>query len=147
MIDSLNFSAARVLGFGWDSTNGSRTWNSALSNLGTWVQAEWTLSQSGVQRLTEIAPRVSVAITSSGGGLSPNAQYFVLDGIKADNDNGGFNANVNQTTVGGVGVQGNSGDPSTGCYLGHGTSEGNYEGWYNSSNSSRNCQGYTTWVR
>lgn len=147
MIDSLNFSAVRVLGFGWNSTNNSTSWNSALSNLGTWVQAEWTLSQSGVQRLTEITPRVSVAITSSGGGLSPNAGYFVLDGIKADSDNGGFNANVNQTTVGGVGVAGNSGDPSTGCYLGHGTSEGNYEGWYNSSNSSANSQGYTTWVR
>ncbi len=34
-----------------------------------------------------------------------------------------------------VGVQGATGDPTTGCYLGHGNTEGQYEGWYNSSRS------------
>ena len=147
MITSLEFNAARVLTWGYGSTNNTTSWNSALSNLGSWVQAEWTLAREGIARQTEVHSRAAVAITSSGIGLSGSANYFVLDGIKADNDNGGFNANSNQTTVGGAGVNGNSGDPSTGCYLGHGTSEGNGEGIYASSGGAVDCQGYTTWVR
>ena len=105
------------------------------------------MAREGIARQTEVHSRAAVAITSSGIGLSGSANYFVLDGIKADNDNGGFNANSNQTTVGGAGVNGNSGDPSTGCYLGHGSSEGNGEGIYAASGGAVDCQGYTTWVR
>ena len=147
IITTLEFSAARVLTWGYGSTNNTTSWNSALSNLGSWVQAEWTLSREGIARQTEVIPRESVLITSSGIGLSGSARFFVLDGIKADNDNGGFNANSNQTTIGGAGVNGQTGDPSTGCYLGHGSSEGNGEGIYAASGGGVDCQGYTTWVR
>ena len=95
---------------------------------------------------TVTAGAANVTITGTGS-LSSLAAYFVLDGIRADYVNGGFTANNNQTTIGGVGVQGATGDPTTGCYLGHGVDEGQYEGWYNSSNTAGNCQGYTTWVK
>ena len=147
IITSLEFSAVRVLTWGYGSTNNTTSWNSALSNLGSWVQCEWTLSREGIARQTEVIPRESVLITSSGIGLSSSARFFVLDGIKADNDNGGFNANSNQTTIGGAGVNGQTGDPSTGCYLGHGSSEGNGEGIYAASGGGVDCQGYTTWTR
>ena len=147
MINTLDFSSVRSLGWGWQNAGGSNSWNSALNNLGTWVQCEWTLARSGADRLIEVHTRDEVLVTHSGGGLSTSARYFSLDGIKQDSTQGGFNANSNQTTVGAVGVNGNSGDPSTGCYWGHGSSEGNYEGWYNSSNSNGDSRGYTTWVR
>lgn len=147
MINTLDFSSVRSLGWGWQNAGGSNSWNSALNNLGTWVQCEWTLARSGADRLIEVHTRDEVLVTHSGGGLSTSARYFSLDGIKQDYTQGGFNANVNQTTVGATGTNGNSGDPSTGCYWGHGSSEGNYEGWYNSSNSNGDSRGYTTWVR
>ena len=90
---------------------------------------------------SSVTPRNQVSII---GELSGSAQYFCGDGIRRDNENGGFNANSNQTTVGGVGVRQSSGDPSSGCYLGHGSNEGNYEGWYNNGGNA-NSQGYTTW--
>ena len=113
------------------------------------------MSSSGVTRLTEIVDRfdgfVRVVGSGYGGSLSSIAQYFSLDGIKQDRVNGGFSANANQTTIGGVGVGGSSGDPTTGCYLGHGSTEGStgasYEGWYDSHNNVGDCTGYTTWVR
>ena len=70
-----------------------------------------------------------------------------VDGIQADYNNGGFAANTNQTTIGMVGVAASDGDPDSGCYMGHGSSEGHFEGWYDSGGGSADCQGYTTWVR
>ncbi len=141
-LDTFTFSSVRVFGFGWNSTNGSTSYTSP----GTTIDCRWDLTTSGFNRYTEVIPRASVTITGTGS-LSSSAAYFVLDGIRADYINGGFSANNNQTTIGGVGVQGATGDPTTGCYLGHGTDEGQYEGWYNSANTAANCQGYTTWVK
>ena len=147
IINTLHFSSVRVLAWGKGSTNGTYSWNSALNNLGTWVQAEWNLSQSGAARLIETHIRSEVNVTSSGGGLSSSARFFTLDGIQKDLYDGTYNANANQTTIGGIGTNTIGGDPNGGCYLGHGTSEGSYEGWYDASNSSSDCQGYTTWVK
>ena len=81
-------------------------------------------------------------------GLASGAAYFVVDGIKTDRINGGYTANSNQTTIGGVGVGGSNGDGTSGNYLGHGAGEGgSYEGWYNSSDNAGNSTGYTTWVK
>ena len=134
-INSFNFSQIKVYGFGRGTTNGSTSWT---GNRGTTIEATWNTNS-----LTSVTPRNQVAVI---GELSSSAAYFCGDGIRRDNENGGFNANSNQTTVGGVGVRLSSGDPSTGCYLGHGSNEGNYEGWYNNSGNA-NSQGYTTWVR
>ena len=81
---------------------------------------------------------------SGGSGLHSNAEYFVVDAIAMDSS---LNANSNQTTIGGAGVQSSSGDPSGGCLMGHGGSESYCEGWYEASGSAYNSQGYTTWVR
>ena len=53
----------------------------------------------------------------------------------------------NQTTIGGAGVSASSGDSSSGCLMGHGSSESYCEGWYEASGSAFNSHGYTTWVR
>ena len=137
MIDSLNFQSVRVVGFGRDSTNNTYSW----SNWGTYVDVQWLLYTSGSERrTTDVCPRSQVSVT---GELSGSAGYFGLDGVAHDS---GLNANSNQTTVGGVGTAGNAADPSSGCYLGHGSSEGQFEGWYSNS-GNHNAQGYTTWVK
>jgi len=141
-LDTFTFSSVRVFGFGWNSTNNSTSYTSP----GTSIDCRWNLSTTGFNRYLEVIPRASVTVTGTGS-LSTLAAFFVLDGIRADYAQGGFTANNNQTTIGGAGVQGATGDPTTGCYLGHGTDEGQYEGWYNSANTAANCQGYTTWVR
>lgn len=140
MIDSLQFSNVKILAWGYQSTNGTYSYP---SNLGTYVTAKWALSTSGSARLTQKVARGSVTIGGNGT-VAPNANYFVLDAVQND---AGFNANQNQSTIGAAGVYSSSGDPSDGCYLGHGISEGSYEGWYNTDSSVSDCQGYTTWVR
>ena len=87
-------------------------------------------------------------MTHSGNGLSSSARFFSVDGVQQDfNYDGSYNANSNQTTIGGVGTNSTGGDPNGGCYLGHGVSEGSYEGWYQASGPTLDSQGYTTWVK
>ena len=138
-IDDFSFSKIKVEAWGWSSTNS--TYNYA--NQGDNASAEWSASS-----LTTVVPRSSVTIGGNFG-IYTSAAYFLGDGIRKDYETGGFSANSNQTTIGGVGVNGSSGDPTTGCYLGHGTSEtGSYsEGWYRASGSAADCQGYATWVK
>jgi hypothetical protein len=63
----------------------------------------------------------------------------------------GFNANSQQSTVGGACVGGSIGDPSDGCYVGHGAGEGSFEGWYDDFPSggytNQDADRYATWVR
>ena len=40
-----------------------------------------------------------------------------------------------------------TGDPSEGCHIGHGSTEGSHEGWYANSGGAYDSQGYTTWIR
>ena len=71
-----------------------------------------------------------------------NFTYAVVDSVRMD---GGLNANGNQSTIGGSGNA--SGDPSGGCHIGHGSSQGSGEGWYAGDSQHRDAQGYTTWIR
>jgi hypothetical protein len=150
MINTLAFEQARVWAWGYGDTSGQYMWHHAgtpaAGKGGIDLKAIWPLTASGSSRLTEIRPRSEVNVYCQVG-LSSLAAYFSIDGIKQDRLNGGYTANANQITIGGCGTQGASGDPTTGSYMGHGASEGNYEGWYNAANSASDCQGYTTWVR
>ncbi len=140
MVDSLEFSKVRIIGWGFASINGTYTYP---SNLGTYVTAEWNLTTTGSSRYTEKVARGNVTIGGNGT-VAPAASYFVLDAVQND---ASFNANTNQSTIGAAGVYSSSGDPSDGCYLGHGISEGSWEGWYDTNSSVNDSQGYTTWVR
>ena len=71
-----------------------------------------------------------------------NFSYAVVDSVRMD---GGLNANSNQSTLGASGNA--TGDPSGGCHIGHGSSEGSHEGWYANSGGAYDAQGYTTWIR
>jgi hypothetical protein len=143
IINPLIFQEAKVIGFGRGTTNGSTSFTSR----GTWISVQWTLNQTGSSRLIEVRPRSVVSIGGNSS-LSSGAAFFVLDGVQRDFvADGSFNANASQSTLGGVGVTGSTGDPNSGCYLGHGAAEGSFEGWYDGSNSALDCQGYTTWVR
>jgi hypothetical protein len=138
-LDDFSFSKVKILGWGWGSTNS--TYN--FANQGDSVSAEWSASS-----LHTVVARSSATIGGTAG-LHTNAAYFTGDGIYADYIQGGFQANSNQTTIGGVGVGGANGDPYTGCYLGHGSNENNAygEGWYRGSGSAGDSQGYATWVK
>ena len=95
--------------------------------------------------LASVTRRADVKI-SGGSGLISNGQYFVVDAVLKDS---GLNANSNQSTIGGAGVEPSSGDASGGCLMGHGTGgeTASNEGWYEASGNPYNCHGYTTWVR
>lgn len=135
-ISNFSFTKGRILGWGRGSTNGTYTLYPS-ENLGEYVDVQWN-----VTTLTAITPRDNVTVFGNGT-LHASAAYFILDSVALDV---GLNANSNQSTVGGAGVASSSGDSSLGCYLGHGASEGNFEGWYNTSGNA-NSQGYTTWVK
>jgi hypothetical protein len=146
IVQYLPYTQARIWAWGYGSVAGSFS----DAHPGTDIKAIWNLKNVGPARLTEVTPRASVSITTSrDGNLSSSASYFALDGIKLDRINGGYTGNTDQTTIGGVGTAGGTGDPTTGCYLGHGSGGEltSNEGWYNAANSASNCQGYTTWVR
>lgn len=143
LVNDLNWQNARVIAFGYGSTNNTYSW----TNRGEWISATWLVNGGGKQRLLEVHPRsqVNVGGTSS---LSGTANYFAVDGIQKDlHADNSWDANSNQITIGGVGTNGQYADPSSGTYLGHGTNEGSFEGWYRGDNSRADCQGYTTWVR
>ena len=137
-VDNFSWTRARLVGFGRGSTNGTYSW----SNLGTYINCQF--NASGWANVVTLA-NVSISGTSSV--YTQNSGYWTVDGIQADYNNGGFAANPNQTTIGMVGVAASDGDPDSGCYMGHGNTEGHYEGWYDSGGGAADCQGYTTWVR
>lgn len=142
---SANFDQVWVLGFGGTTAANPNIGNNFPTNLGTNISATWKLNTSGVSRLTELVHRSNVTVVGS---LAPNnAAYFVLDAVKSDSLNGSYSANSNQSTVGGAALQANSNEPSVGTYLGHGTTEGSFEGWYYNDTQNYNSQGYTTWVK
>jgi hypothetical protein len=135
-VNNFTFSGGKVVGFGRGSTNGTYTW----SNLGTYITATWNASSF-------VGATAAASVTIGGNSsLSTSAAYFTLDAVRNDSS---LDANTNQSTIGGAGTQGSDGDPSSGCYLGHGSTEGTIgcEGWYDSSNISADSQGYTTWIK
>ena len=140
LIETLAFTRVKILGWGHTSTNNTYSWP---SNLGTYITAEWPLTTTGTARLAEVVPRANATF---GGTSSPHqsTNYFVLDAVQKDV---GLNANSDQSTLGAAGVANASGDPSSGCYLGHGATEGSFEGWYVLNGGASDAQGYTTWVK
>jgi len=146
MVTTLPFNSVRVLGWGYnDAANSARTFDS--ESWGGFIDVRWNLALTGSNRFTEVNPRSSTVMGGSST-VHSSAAYFILDAIKCDRVNGGYNANADQVTIGAAGVSSSSGDPSGGCIMGHGTGEGSSasEGWYDSSNSPYNCRSYTTWV-
>lgn len=135
------FNRCRMIGFGINSTNGTYTWTSR----GNYIDVQWNTTSRNT--ITSYSGNVTWYASYSNGNRPSNANYFSIDGIWSDYNNGGFNANPNQTTIGAVGTAGSSGDPSSGCYMGHGNSEGSFEGWYGSNHGQQDSQGYTTWLR
>lgn len=134
---NFSFSRCRVIGFGRNSTSTSYTW----TNRGGYINAQWnTTSRNTITNASNVS-------WSGSYGIHGSASYFSIDGIWSDYVNGGFNANSNQTTVGGVGVANSNGDPANGCYMGHGNTEGSFEGWYDSGGGNMDSTGYTTWLR
>lgn len=73
-------------------------------------------------------------------------RYCKLDSVAFDN---GYNANSNQATIGASCGAAPDGDPSGGTYVGHGTTEGSYEGFYRwgSSYTSYDASQYASWIR
>jgi hypothetical protein len=140
IIDYMTFTQVRIFGWGYQSTNGTYSFP---NNLGTYITATWSLTTTGSSRFTEKVPRANVTIGGNST-VASAAAYFVLDAVRNDI---GYDANVNQSTIGAAGVASSTGDPSEGCYLGHGISEGSYEGWYNTNSTVFDTQGYTTWVK
>lgn len=140
-IDNFRFSRIRVFGLGWGSLNSTYSF---FGNWGTYVIAQWNATS-----LTQTVARANVTITGNSS-LPSNAAYFVGDAIRADYlHDGAITANADQCTIGAAGVTASAGNPDGGCYMGHGATEssGSYEGWYDSSISRNDCQGYTSWIR
>ena len=162
MINNLYFEQGRIFLFGGTGTAAATaaggagslradlySWptDTSTGNLGmcgVWI---WDIRQdvSGVNRLTSVTRRQHGA--RAYGSTQVDSNYFVLDSVKADRLNGGYNSNSNQITIGAAATAGASGDPVTGTYIGHGNTEGNWEGWYHIDGGAYDCVGYTTWVR
>jgi hypothetical protein len=152
-IEGMEFDEVRITGWGWNSVGQSSTGfeDGYVNENSKWLRAQWTLSSSGSSRFTESTPHSSLDVKeTSGMGFSSDSNYYVLDAVAADS-NDGYDCNNNQCTVGAAGVKNKDGngvpDPGDGTFTGHGEDEGSYEGWYASSASGTNSQGYVTWVR
>lgn len=142
-LDTFAFDEIRCVAYGRGSTNNTTSY----TNLGTYLSVWFKLNTVGTARYSEIVPRANIYVAGSST-LYSSAAYFTMDGVRADyNGNSTFDANSNQSTIGVVGTATSSGDPYNGTYLGHGSSEGSWEGWYDNSNSPADCQGYTSWCR
>ena len=136
------FTRCRMIGFGRNSTSTSYTW----TNRGGWIDAQFPVTNRDQVIDADVTPVTWNAYNGAGGRFSAS-RYFSIDGIWSDYRNGGFSANANQTTVGAIAAAGASGDPTTGCYMGHGSSEGSFEGWYDLNGNAMDATGYTTWLR
>ena len=139
-VHSLAYHRVKIYGWGRSQTGSNLPFPSNCPNM---IDVSW---QAG--HIHQGRTRGSVTINASGGNgtLSNSADQFVGDGVYADWQ---LNANSNQSTIGGIGSGSTTygiGDPSKGNYLGHGSNEGNGEGWYDTAGNA-DCRGYTTWIR
>ena len=154
IVDNMTFQYARILGWGRGSTNGTYS----FTNKGNWDEAVWQLStNTGTGRFIEWTSTANVTFTNNEFAHEDTSMYAILDTVRWCQTYG-ISPNANQFTIGGGGhFWGNS--PSTpsgatysGSWLGHGSTEGNGEGWYiygglNSASGNADAQGYTTWVK
>lgn len=137
---NFSFTRCRLLGFGNNSTNGTYSWTAR----GNYIDVQWNTTSRNT-----ITASSSVTWTANygAGGRHSSANYFSIDGVWSDYNSGGFGANANQSTIGAIASASSNGDPASGCYMGHGNTEGQYEGWYGSGHGPNDAQGYTTWLR
>ena len=139
-VHSLTFHRIKIFGWGWDRTGENLSFPGDTPDM---MDATW---QAGGIHYNTTKSNVTEYTNTGSGSLNAGANNYHGDGIYGD---WGFNANTNQVTIGGVGTgttNFNLGDPGSGCLTGHGLTEGNGEGWYD-SNGAKDCRGYTTWVR
>ena len=154
-IEEFKFSHCKIYGFGYDacSDSGVQSNNTAVFkyNDREWISLTWRPSTGNRSRTNgtyypnPLASRTSkddVETHTSWAQGHFNFSYAVVDSVRMDS---GLDANSNQTTVGGSGNA--NGDPSGGCHIGHGQTEGPHEGWYDGTSQDRDSHGYTTWVR
>ena len=140
-IHSLAYHRVKVYGWGRDATGDSS--QTFPSNCPAMVDVTW---QSGHIHQGRQRGNVTINATGGNGTLSTSANHFLGDGVYGDWQ---LNANTNQSTIGGIGCGSTTygiGDCGSGNYLGHGSNEGEGEGWYDSAGNG-DCRGYTTWVR
>ena len=155
-IEQFKFQECKVYGFGWGDCDQdgvqdnespvfkyndreciSMTWRPGTGN------RDHTHGTYSPNPLTSRTHRDNVQTNSTADEGHYNFVYAVVDSVRMDS---GLNANSNQSTVGGSGNH--TGDPGSGCHIGHGTAEGYCEGWYpGNGGGPSDCQGYTTWVR
>ena len=150
-LNDMSFSEARIFGWGWgDVANTSATY----SNPSNYLEATWSLpgttydtNKSSVTPVADVTITTSYTASTGGSGYSASSNYFIIDAVYMDYITGGFGANANQATIGGAAVVSSSGDPDLGTLIGHGISEGSYEGWYDNAVGPRDSRGYTTWFK
>ena len=139
-IHSLAYHRVKIYGWGRGQTGSNLPFPSNCPNM---IDVSW---QAGHIHNGKTRGSVTINATGGNGTLSTSADKFHGDGVYAD---WRLEANSNQSTIGGIGSGSTTyglGDPSKGNYLGHGSNEGNGEGWYDSSGND-DCRGYTTWIR
>ena len=153
-IEQFKFEWCKIYGWGYNELDTYHVSNNSPAfkyNDKNWIAVTWRPGAGANQKThntyspNPLASRTESAFcnrqTSWDAGYY-NFNYAVVDSVRMD---GGLNANSNQSTLGASG-NGN-GDPSGGCHIGHGTSEGSHEGWYDGSGGAYDSQGYTTWIR
>lgn len=144
-IDNMDWNEARITMYGFGDLLSSYSFP---SNMGRYMDLKWTtLGSTASSRLDSITPRSNITILNYNNfSLHSYVNYFVLDGVRKDSS---YNANENQSTVGGAGVNKSSGDPSEGTYFGHGLEEGtkSVEGAYEANAAAKDSHGYITWIR
>ena len=144
-IDNMDWTEARITMYGFGDLLNSYSFP---SNMGRYMDLKWTtLGATSSSRLDSITSRSNITILNYNNfALHSYVNYFVLDGVRKDSS---YNANENQSTVGGAGVNKSSGDPSEGTYFGHGLAEGakSVEGAYEANAAAKDSHGYITWIR
>ena len=132
----------RVKIFGWGRGDHNNAGLTFPNNCNSAIDVTW---QAGTIHQNRDIGSVTW-VNSGGSGMHSGATRFCGDGIYG---NWQFNANSNQSTIGGVGTGSTTyGLPNSGsgCLVGHGSAEGDGEGWYDQSGNA-DARGYTTWVR
>jgi len=140
-VHSLAYHRVKIFGWGRGGhNNASLTWP---NNCNSAIDVTW---QAGHIHQNRDIGSVTWVNSGGSGGMHGSTNKFCGDGIYGDWQ---LNANSNQSTIGGVGTGSTTyglPDSGSGCLVGHGTTEGDGEGWYD-VNGNDDGRGYTTWVR
>ncbi len=124
LADYLIGPAILVMPFAEARVHSDRTGNGSVVVDFKWNQSDSQAALTGNFSSTVLLAPHNVNTVGCG-----NANHCNLDGQWVDSLAGGFDSNANQRTIGAVCTQG-SADPVSGTYVGHGATEGSYEGNY-----------------